>query len=83
MKFPFREFWGRLIVKFGEYTYKSISGAISNNRELRIESEDNDKAHWKPGLSAIQWSDLLGVSLGAFFSQNVFKKVSTLYGKVS
>ncbi len=29
---------------FAEYTYKSISGVISNNRGLRVESEDNAHA---------------------------------------
>lgn len=31
------------MVSFRKYTYKSTSGAISNNRGLRIESEDNDE----------------------------------------
>ncbi len=27
MKFPFRDFWSRLIAKFGDFTYKSsVSG---------------------------------------------------------
>lgn len=41
MKFPFRDFWSRLIVKFGEFTYNSINWGISNNRGLRVENEDN------------------------------------------
>ena len=40
------------------FTYKSISGAISNNRGLRIERDDNAVAHREPDLSAIRWSHL-------------------------
>jgi hypothetical protein len=42
MKFPFRDFWSRLIVKFGEFTYKSLVGTILVNQGLRVESEDNN-----------------------------------------
>jgi hypothetical protein len=38
--FSFRKKGG---VSIEEFTYNSISGAVSNNRRLRIESEDNDK----------------------------------------
>ena len=50
MKFPFRDFWGRLIAKFGDFTYKSISDAISYNRRLRNESELKEKL---PGMKEI------------------------------
>jgi hypothetical protein len=39
MKFPFGDFWSRLIVKFGDYTYKSLLGKEFKNRTLRVESE--------------------------------------------
>ena len=28
MKFPFLDFWSRLIVKFGDFTYKEIEYAL-------------------------------------------------------
>ncbi len=43
MKLPLRDFWSKLIVKFGECTYKSIPAAMFRNRRLRVEREDNTK----------------------------------------
>jgi hypothetical protein len=39
MKFPFREFWSRLIVEFGEYTYESSVQCNLEGRRLRVESK--------------------------------------------
>jgi hypothetical protein len=49
MRFPFRDFWSRLIGKFGDFTY--FTGLkIRSNWRLPIESENNKKAK---GLAAL------------------------------
>jgi hypothetical protein len=47
MKFPFRDFWGRLIVKFGEYTQVFNRGILQESKisegVLRKRSVNNTK----------------------------------------
>lgn len=37
MKFPFRDFWSSLIVKFGDFTYKSSDLFIKDDCRLSLE----------------------------------------------
>jgi len=37
MKFPFRKFWGKLTVRFGEYTYYSTAWDESEGQRLQME----------------------------------------------
>ena len=39
MKFLFRDFWSGLIVKIGDFTYKSLRTTIFKNRRLPVERE--------------------------------------------
>jgi len=41
MKFPFRDFWSRLIAKFGDFTYKLTK--IEHDEIWRLPKEINKK----------------------------------------
>jgi hypothetical protein len=53
MKFPFVDFWSKLIVKFGDSSYKALLGTIFKNRSLRVEREDNDRIKL-PGVITLE-----------------------------
>ena len=61
MKFPFRDFWSRSIVKFRKC--KSLLKAIFMNRRLCVESKDRVRVEWTKTRNSILDSAFGGLNI--------------------
>jgi len=59
MEFPFRDFWSRLTVKFGAFTYKSAVSSNPSKKGLLVESEHNAEARPSGEFCEEQMGDFL------------------------